>query len=501
MTDKHTLSFQTASDHRSLRCEECSLSSVTTAAQSIETAGVMFRLQTVQADDPLQLPVTSFHHITCLSLVILQSATPTGSIERINGYVTLPNNVKSALHAELLPLLRRAVDVIRDVEANEFIRHAVYYVHQQRISQLQCKQCDRMLLDAVELPCCPAYQLCSLCWKETHLSSSVQVDMGGCNACGKLSSPVTLVSCPSCKRSVEVAKVVEDQTMRVRVEGKLVRCCNEKQGCEAVMKAKDALDHLEHCPHETAKRTRQEEREMDTDSEEEDEEEEEEEFKEDEEVEGWEEVSVGSGSDGDMQEDDVEQKTQASDPSATGRTISFASPLVTLAVVAPSQDNAATAEVATMEEAQEVAMFPQQAVSEQGRSAQLPIIEVAADGGDNAAVDSAASTILAAQEQRSNMAVSSKSSPCNNQPVDGDWASLAHSDGVTPLVSVTTFGHTMAPALLQLRQQNTQQLDQQRQPPSLLSTSDEVTQRRAGTEEATNVQYRKRVKTEMLVVE
>ena len=491
MCDHDTLLFLKASEQRPLHCQECS--ECPTAAHAAETSGVMFCLQTVHVNDPLQLTETSFHHVTCLPLVTLHCATPTGSVERIDGYNTLSDDMKRALHVELSPLLHRAVDVMRDVQGDEFNRLPAYYIHQRRIAQLQCKQCHRMLLDAVELPCCPAYPLCSLCWQDLHLSSGVQVDMGGCDACGTLSALVTLVSCPSCKRAVEVAKVIEDSAMRVRVSEKLVRCPNEKHGCEAVVKAKEALEHIVHCPFEVAKRARVDEKQADTDSEQE------------EEGKGgcdWENVSAGSGTDSEVEI--MEDPTSADDHAETRSSISFASPLVTLAVMAPPKDDVATeSDMATAEQATTVQMIQEEHTDSEQAEEDASESNVTTEAHDTNPLVAPAAAGAHTESESQHVCDNSESmdevTTFKMQQADDSVSSLAVNGTLIPLMLTDIFGSTMSPALLALRQQHSQSIEQQLQTAAEPERADGAVKRRADVEDTMEEPERKRIKTEIVV--
>ena len=486
MVDRDTLSFVKASVHRPLTCYECSHSEGSSASQTAETAGTMFCLQSTQASDPLQLPDITFHHVTCLPLVTLHCATPTGSVARIDGYTALSDEVKRALRSELSPLLRRAVDVMRDVQDEEFNRLAKYYIHQQSIGQLQCKQCDRMLLDAVELPCCPAYQLCALCWQACHLSSSVQAQVSGCETCEKPSTLATLVSCPSCNQGVDVATVVEDNSMRVRVGGKLVRCPNEKYGCEIVVMAKDALDHISQCPHQATKQARARERKMDVDSEQDEE---------DEEADESEEVPAGSGSD--SKEEPVDEAAAGENVTST-RTVSSASPLVTSAVAASAVEKGRI-EKDMEKQSPDTRMMQQRAesklVDETVLKPSTPT--VAAD-----AVTAITLTVAGTETRggQSKLESPSEASGSTQNTVD-DSASHAQSNGLTTLVSTDASGATLSLSLLALRQQIPQQTASEDRPPAHTTVADGALKRQAEVEGAADEQDRKRIKTEAVLVE
>ena len=413
MSDHHTLSLVHASTSRPLQCAECEQS---------EASGLMFRLQSVLADDPLQLPETSLHHVTCLPIVILHNATPTGSIERIDGYAALSDDEERALRAELTPSLLRAVEVMRDVQGGEFNRLLVNYVHQQRIEQLQCKACDRLLLDAVELPCCPAYQLCGLCWQKAHLSTSLQVELGGCSTCGTASSLVSLVSCPSCSRAVQVAEVLEDSSMRERVGSKLVRCPNEKHGCEAVVQSKDSNDHRVLCSYEMARQLRRDEREMESGSEEESEEEEvDEEFK-----------GEDVASESDSEEEESVQGATMNGASTTSRSFTLLSTHLSTAPATAVKVHEAAAEARQEAAAANVRMAEVQSSNRQLDSdTQEPGEAVIATRNSDIGTAAASPT---------------QPPPASSAPQPRD--------GLTPLVSVSSLGLSMAPSIVDLRQQH-----------------------------------------------
>ena len=539
MSECCSLSFVTASEQRPLQCEEdAQLDASLGSTAAASTSGVMFRLHSVDPDDPLQLPTTSFHHIGCLPVFTLHCTTPTGSLERIEGYAALSDEMKRGLHSELTEKLQRAVGVMRDVQADEFNRCAESYVHQQHIQQLQCKACSRMLLDAVELPCCPAFPLCALCWQHVHLERSVLVELGGCDDCGKSSSLVSLVGCPSCKRSVEVAKVVEDTAMRTRVGGKLVRCANEEHGCEAVVTASEALVHFRRCPHEPRDDSAAHEARTETGSDEKQTEldgDEDEEYKQDADWENGSAVSdtdseeqsgadarwdrsrswIASDSDSeaehvhspvsatpltgpDLAAVDVETGSSSSAFSAavdelveTSRIVSFASPLVTMEAAAPTEEIAAEGEV--VDEEPDVLMAKQLADIKQAEDSDEP------GSAADATIHIAPAVADTDSRDQQGKPESADALPASLARAGNREVASAPADLATPLVSVDAYGHTMSISLLGLRHSRSQQSEQRVPLHAETSLVEGAMKRRADTSETAEPEDRKRVKTDMTV--
>lgn len=487
MSTQYSLSLLSASERRPLQCEECAITEA--APKPTEhTSGIFFRLLTVHADDPLQLAEESFHHTACMPVTILHCATPTGCIERISGYEALSDDVKRALHSQLSPLLLRAVNVMYDVEVDGFKRDSASYVHQKHIKQLQCKQCESMLVDAVELPCCPAYALCNGCWSEWHLSRSVLIDKGGCETCSKPSKLVSVVSCPSCKRGVEVASVKEDVAMRTRVGGKLVRCRNEKHGCEEVIKASDALDHIAVCKYKQAHKQAAQEGKAEMDADEDEEVDDGEEEYEDEEEDGKAEgVTVSSDSDSNGDDDDdndervVEDAAPAEEKELMSRSVTFTSPLVTTSSATPP------AQISLMADNVEAKLTDATATME--RIDRMKATAIALDS----TVDAEGAEVLLNQQ----LPASAVDKPdARRLPIcAASTMLLASVDApATPLVSTDASGVKMSLSLLQLRQHLGEQLTEP-QPDADVEQPGSV-KRAADAAEAEDGQDKKRVKSE-----